>query len=387
MAETLVIPLAVNASFPNPALAEIYDPEAFGAHDQRWPSERYARRPVADELQNVIALLIGGVGGIRVRNNTGGAMVAGNLVYVSGFAGIIEEGDASTQLSSWVITGTTLRNTAQGRLWWTLENSGTTRTVELYRHINLDGTFPTEALVASGSRSGDGSITITEENSSGIAGSVTVAYTVDDTDSANVLYLDVHDITLADADAVASFAQYVLLDDIDDAAHGFAYLAGEVAGIDTSGASAAGSTAWLSGTSGAFAWSAGTHPQRIGICTYKDASDGRILFICPGRFGTLPDGSTLAFDGTTGLLEIKDAGITAAKLANAVADEILTASLTVGSEATGDEISVTIQVKDVQGNAVSKEVLLEVWVADSTTGWECTTAPNGGVTFTTGVAA
>lgn len=84
----------------------------------------------------------------------------------------------SGQLTGWALTGLrrfcnldAVRYRPQwGRLAVTLEDSGGTRTVTLYR-----GTVE----MASGSRSGDGSITLTASNGSGIAGSVSVTYTGD----------------------------------------------------------------------------------------------------------------------------------------------------------------------------------------------------------------
>ena len=109
------------------------------------------------------------VGTVLARNNT-----------------ITEAGDAANQLSAWVIIGDDMSNTDNGVLYWGLTNSGTTRTVELYK----DSGAAAADLVASGSRTGDGSITLAEQNSSGISGSVTVAYTGDDvTYAANTLTL------------------------------------------------------------------------------------------------------------------------------------------------------------------------------------------------------
>jgi hypothetical protein len=45
------------------------------------------------------------------------------------------------------------------------------------------------SLVAQGSRVGDGSITLTAQNLSGLSGTVAVAYTGDDTDAGNSLEL------------------------------------------------------------------------------------------------------------------------------------------------------------------------------------------------------
>lgn len=82
------------------------------------------------------------------------------------------------QLSSWTLTG--LRRFSnlepvtgkptQGRLGIALTDATGTRTVVLYAG---------ETPIASGSRSGDGAITLAEQNESGVAGTVTVAYSAD----------------------------------------------------------------------------------------------------------------------------------------------------------------------------------------------------------------
>ena len=92
----------------------------------------------------------------------------------------------SGQLTAWSLSGlkrfANCRPVAHRQLWGILEceltNSGTTRTVTL----KLDG-----LTVASGSRTGDGSVTLTASNASGITGSVTVTYTGDVTSGANIV--------------------------------------------------------------------------------------------------------------------------------------------------------------------------------------------------------
>jgi hypothetical protein len=526
MGNTVIHPKANAAAFPGFEAPEQTDPQAFAAASSANPNEAYNRQPTNREVLAHQALLLSGLGALRVRNNSGSNMTAGQLVRISGLAGVIEEGDDSAQCSGWAVYGATLRNTSSGRLYWTLTDASGTRTVKLYSRKNHDTVandyFSSSNLVASGSRSGDGAITLTEQNSSGITGAVTVAYTADDEDLANILHVYVFDVVLADSDAEDTFAQFVLQDAIDDGDMGYVFTHAVLTGIDTSGCSAAGSRVYLSGTAGGWSAAAGTYKQDVGLCLIKDATNG-VLLLAPGglnpwawserlKLGSLadvdltgladedliyydagttswkalsPDGTTIevdtgairikdggvslakivdataqgkilgratagsgdfeevavdgttlefpaagsiqiknggvslakivdataqgkilgratagsgdfeevAVDGTTlefpaaGSIQIKNGGVSAAKLADAVADEILTASLAVGAEGGSSDISITIQIKDAQGNSLSKEVLLEAWVADGTTGWECTTAPNGGVTVTTGVAA
>jgi hypothetical protein len=99
-------------------------------------------------------------------------------------AEIVEAGDAASQCSSWLLQGITSNNTAAGYvLYFEISNSSTTRTVKLYKSTTKSASY----LVAQGSRTGDGSITLTERSNSGISGSVTVAYTADDTSTSNTL--------------------------------------------------------------------------------------------------------------------------------------------------------------------------------------------------------
>jgi len=77
---------------------------------------------------------------------------------------------ASTQLASWTINTPTK---IEG--FFELNNTGTTRRVRLYTNNNF--------TLAMGTRTGDGAITLAEVNGSGITGTVTVTYTVDEVGS------------------------------------------------------------------------------------------------------------------------------------------------------------------------------------------------------------
>jgi hypothetical protein len=83
---------------------------------------------------------------------------------------------------------------------------------------------------------------------------------------------------------------------------------------------------------------------------------------------------------------LQDGGTTAAKLATAVQDLIPYLSVVAAAEDT-DNVDITLQVKDAAGNNLAEEHLIEFWLADSATGWELGTAPDGGISVTTGVAA
>jgi len=65
---------------------------------------------------------------------------------------------------------------ADGKLYVTLSDSGGTRLVSCYKDAAR-----TE-LVCEGSREGDGVVTLSEQNSSGLSGSVEVTYSQDDSD-------------------------------------------------------------------------------------------------------------------------------------------------------------------------------------------------------------
>jgi len=88
----------------------------------------------------------------------------------------------SGQLSSWALTGVLRfsncrpvpRRSTYGEIDVSLADTAGVRTVTL----SLDG-----VTLASGSRTGDGSVTLTEQNSSGINGTVTVTYTADAADA------------------------------------------------------------------------------------------------------------------------------------------------------------------------------------------------------------
>lgn len=103
-----------------------------------------------------------------------------SIAYFGGIAPT-EAGDASNQLSAWSVRGANSGNTDSYVLYWNLTNSGSTRTVTIYKDSAESN------LVASGTRTGDGIIYLQMQNSSGLIIQVTVAYTGDDTDSANTL--------------------------------------------------------------------------------------------------------------------------------------------------------------------------------------------------------
>jgi hypothetical protein len=91
---------------------------------------------------------------------------------------VVEAGDASNQLSNWILVGGSDLNVD---IHWQLTNSSTTRTVDIYYGSTVNPVF----LMATGSRTGDGTITLDAVGTWGLSGSVSVVYTGDDTDLAN----------------------------------------------------------------------------------------------------------------------------------------------------------------------------------------------------------
>ena len=79
-----------------------------------------------------------------------------------------------TQLSDADIQGCELHNTDRWTLYGKLNDADGDRTIELYKDAALS------AKVAQGTRTGDGVVTLTQANVSGISGSISVTYTGDD---------------------------------------------------------------------------------------------------------------------------------------------------------------------------------------------------------------
>jgi len=93
-------------------------------------------------------------------------------------------------------------------------------------------------------------------------------------------------IAKADLSDPAKPPQLVLTADLANAASGVAYAFADVAGLDTSAASAVGDKVFLAGTAGAFTFSAPANLDQelleVGVVTVKDATNGAIRFL-PGR--------------------------------------------------------------------------------------------------------
>lgn len=77
--------------------------------------------------------------------------------------------------------------------------------------------------------------------------------------------------------------------------------------------------------------------------------------------------------------------IPSSNLADELADLLNSVGFTVGAEAS-DTIDITIQAKDAQGNNLSETRMLEVWLADTSTGTLTGTAPDTSMGVQTGTA-
>lgn len=88
------------------------------------------------------------------------------------------------------------------------------------------------------------------------------------------------------------------------------------------------------------------------------------LAVTEAKLGTLAvtEGKIGALAVTEG--KIGAGAVAAAKLADAVADAIVSATATVGAEA-NNTITVTVQLKDIQGNALAEQRMVSWWMADT----------------------
>jgi len=129
------------------------------------------------EHWSVVCSKLGGLG-TAVSDSVFSSESAGVSFKINPREDIVESGDAQNQLANWSFSGEAKgeNTTAQGNIYVTLTNSVTTRTVSIYKDSGR-----TE-LVAQGQRDGDGAVTLDEQNSSGLTGSVDVAYAQDSSD-------------------------------------------------------------------------------------------------------------------------------------------------------------------------------------------------------------
>ena len=275
---TTYSPRASDALYDTFTGVDFDDRPVYSSHNRVKVTSKFFLKPIQDEVLNLIKMSLASGQAIQVRNETGAQINKGQLVYPSGVNQVQEAGDTGGQLASWIIRGATEFNTNNGKIYWELTDTGGTRSVKGYKHADKN----TGDEVVSGTRVGDGAITLSEVNSSGIAGSVTVTYTADDTDAANILTVNRRLITKARADDPATAAYWVLDADLANNTDGLAYAVRTVTGIDTSAAAAVGDKVYLdASTAGDFTFTEPTGAnlsEEVGIVLADDATDGAIFF-------------------------------------------------------------------------------------------------------------
>jgi hypothetical protein len=129
------------------------------------------------ERWSVTASRLGGLG-TAVTAEEFESESAGVKFTISAQEGITETGDQNNQLSNWSFTGAQkgVNTDPNGKLYVTLADTSGTRTVSCYKDASRT------QLVCQGSRSGNGTVTLSEQNNSGLSGSVSVTYTANDSD-------------------------------------------------------------------------------------------------------------------------------------------------------------------------------------------------------------
>lgn len=76
-------------------------------------------------------------------------------------------------------------------------------------------------------------------------------------------------------------------------------------------------------------------------------------------------------------------GVDAAALSDSLADQLLTASITISDEAT-NVVTATIQIQDAKGESLADQVYIELILSDAAAGALTGTAPDGAVAASTG---
>lgn len=120
-----------------------------------------------------------------------------------------------------------------------------------------------------------------------------------------------------------------------------------------------------------------TNDVPVGILEEIDANG--LYWVSTGRRWRDETLGALALLDTVSATEIDAAAVTAAKLANAVADLISGApTFAVGAEA-ANKIITTVTLNDAQGNALAAAQVCHVWISDTAGAAPTGTAPNGAV--------
>ncbi len=177
---------------------------------------------------------------------------------------------------------------------------------------------------------------------------------------------DLPTVTKSQADDLLTLAEAVVAEDVLNNANGNLATRRIITGLNTAGFSVGDPVYLDASTAGDFQDVAPTgvnYGQWCGRVTEVDASTGQVEFNISRP--AIPDqiGLEYAIPGGDSTLGLKNKGVTAAKLADAVQDQIHGVNITAGAEA-GDEITFTIQALDADGNNLSERILVHFWISD-----------------------
>jgi copper(I)-binding protein len=360
-----------------------YDPMASGAYNHT--NDRLGATEV-DEwvswMYFINSLILGGAGALRIRNETGGALAAGP-VRISSYSythdrWLVTLADADANAPAHAVLLAALNDTTNGTAY-----------------LSGDLTYDTSTASAVGSRcylAADGTITFTAPTGADQVvqelGEVkvkhatgTIACFVRPPIKVGTSWLQ--DLAVATAKIAASAVTYAKIQNVS--------AQGKVLGRSTAAAGVVEEVACDESTITLPA--GGTLQLKTGGTTYAKlqnvSAQGKVLGRSTAAAGVVEevacDESTITLPAG-GTVQMKDGGTTAAKLATAVQDMVPYLTVSAAAESS-DNVDVTLQVKDAAGNNLAEEHLIEFWLADTATGWELGTAPSGGVSVTTGVAA
>ena len=92
---------------------------------------------------------------------------------------------------------------------------------------------------------------------------------------------------------------------------------------------------------------------------------------------------TLNLGGVVDTADLVEDAVGATQLANAVADQLLSATATVSDEAT-DVVTVTVQILDAKAENLADQCVVEFWLSDTAGAVLTSTPPSGATAATTG---
>lgn len=169
-------------------------------------------------------------------------------------------------------------------------------------------------------------------------------------------------VSKADADVAGARAVFVLTADIANNANGIVSKGYRATGLDTSGTTVG--DAWYllatAGTSGKTApTAANAIVQIVGRVAVVHASTGEVEFDLAANNALKAIGSNELQALSVGTAALAAGGVTAAKLADAVADALVVFTASAAVEAAHKRV-LTIQAKDVQGNNLA--VATQFWI-------------------------